>query len=194
MIIAVDLDEVLSDTMPSLIKFHNETFNTKLRSKDFHSYEFWRVWGGTKSQSIAKFLQFTQSPYFLEVLPIKDSVQSVKYLSKKHKLYVVTSRQTHLTDATHIWVNQYFPDIFQGLHVTNHPQWAVAGEAKTKSQVCQEIGANLLIDDSIGYAMECETIDIPVLLFDYPWNKGKLPKNTKRVFSWKGVLEVLDTR
>jgi hypothetical protein len=41
--------------------------------------------------------------------------------------------------------------------------------------VCRTIGAQVLIDDNVGYAMECANAGIDVLLYDwegsYPWSK-----------------------
>jgi hypothetical protein len=40
---------------------------------------------------------------------------------------------------------------------------------------CRSIGADVLIDDNVGYAMDCADAGIQVLLFDwehsYPWSK-----------------------
>lgn len=38
---------VLGHFVPQLCLFHNEKYGTSLQLKDFYSYNFWEVWGGT---------------------------------------------------------------------------------------------------------------------------------------------------
>jgi hypothetical protein len=52
--------------------------------------------------------------------------------------------------------------------------WYEAHTTKLLSQVCADLGARLLIDDSAENAVQCATAEphTPVLLFgDYSWNK-----------------------
>ena len=50
-VVAVDIDEVLAQFIPSLATFHNEVYGgTALTSESFVSYEFHHVWGGTKEE------------------------------------------------------------------------------------------------------------------------------------------------
>lgn len=51
LVVAVDLDEVLGQFVPTLVAFHNETYGTPpLTADTFHSYEFSQVWGGTQAE------------------------------------------------------------------------------------------------------------------------------------------------
>lgn len=192
MIISIDLDEVLADTTPALIRYHNATYGTSLVFDDFTNYEWWRVWGGTKEESVRKFLDFVKTPFFNEVRPVKGAEDAVMRLKDKHTLHIVTSRQTELETVTRAWIESYFPGVFAGVHVANHAQWALSGKTRTKVEICQELEAELLIEDSILYAKECEVENIPVLLLDYPWNRGVLPSNTKRVQSWEEILKRIE--
>jgi hypothetical protein len=61
---------------------------------------------------------------------------------------------------------------------TPHPRQAMEGTSRKKSDICASIGADVLIDDNVGYALDCAHNGIRVLLYDweggYPWSK--LPK------------------
>ena len=188
MIIAIDLDEVIANTTPALIRYHNATYGTSLVFDDFVNYEWWQVWGGTREQSVQKFLDFVESSYFNEITPVEGAPETIEQLQKNHTLHIVTSRQTELESVTLSWVEKYFPGVFSGLHIANHAQWAISGKTRTKVEICHELQASLLIEDSLVFAKECEQDHIPVLLLDYPWNKGQLPTNTKRVQSWEEIL------
>ena len=62
--IAVDLDEVLGGFLPALIRYHNDTFATRLRLEDFFSYRFADVWGGTNAAATEKIYRFFDTDYF----------------------------------------------------------------------------------------------------------------------------------
>ena len=93
MLIAVDLDDVLADTVNAVVSFHNETYGTTLTREDFISPHWEDVWGGTRAESVNKFLEFTRSPYFTDVSPIAGSQRAIASLKKSHELVIVTSRQ-----------------------------------------------------------------------------------------------------
>ncbi|KAF9904020.1 hypothetical protein BX616_001433, partial [Lobosporangium transversale] len=52
-VIAVDLDEVLARTSLAVAEFHNDTYGTKLTMDDFISYDYTKIWCGTREESIA---------------------------------------------------------------------------------------------------------------------------------------------
>ncbi len=172
------VDEVLAGFLPALIRFHNLRFTTDLRPTDFFSYEFHHVWGGTYDECQAKMdLFFASAQFKHEVAPIAGAVEALRALKEKYALYIVTSRQLFLEEATREWINLYFPNIFTGIAFGNH--YSNEGKKRSKLDMCREIGACLLIDDSAKYAKECAEGNLPVLLFgDYAWNASLiLPNN-----------------
>lgn len=54
LIVAVDVDEVLAAFIPAVADFHNAVYSTSLCAASFHSYEFHKVWGGSKEESSEK--------------------------------------------------------------------------------------------------------------------------------------------
>ncbi|KAF9947269.1 hypothetical protein BGZ65_008958, partial [Modicella reniformis] len=77
-VIAVDLDEVLARTSVAIAEFHNDTYGTSLTVNDFTSYDFTKVWGGTREESIGKWRLFFDSPYFHKVEPVEGSLETLK--------------------------------------------------------------------------------------------------------------------
>lgn len=53
-VVAVDVDEVLGKFVSQLAAFHNEAYGTSLTLRDFHSYHFRDVWGGTDDEATTK--------------------------------------------------------------------------------------------------------------------------------------------
>lgn len=90
-----------------------------------------------------------------------------------HDLVVVTSRQHVIRDETLEWIDRHYPKVFSDVHFGNH--FAKSGQSKKKSEICEEIGADVLIDDNPRYAHECASSGMHVLLFNwqrqYPWSR-----------------------
>jgi uncharacterized HAD superfamily protein len=185
--IGVDLDDVLADLLNKLVKFHNEKFGTSLTRKDFNNYNLWKVWGGTKEETVQKLYDFYNSDYSKKVGVIDGAKESVNSLKKNHKLVVITSRQNDFIEQTERWVNENFPGVFSGIYFTNYQ--SRSGKIRTKSEICDKLGIDILIEDSLKFAKDCARPDRKVFLLDRPWNQSSdLPENLTRVFSWKEIL------
>ncbi|KAG0285963.1 hypothetical protein BGZ96_009872 [Linnemannia gamsii] len=198
-VIAVDLDEVLARTTLAIADFHNDTYGTTLTMDDFISYDYTKIWGGTREESIAKWRLFFDSPYFLKVEPVEGSLETLKLLkARRFSLVIVTARQQFVADLTKKFVDRHFPGIFESIYFANHfltEQEKLTFVSKPKSVICRDVHAQLLIDDSLENALEVSKAGIPVLLFDlhgkYKWNQleegQQLPEKVTRVKSWKDV-------
>ncbi len=189
--IGIDLDEVLADFLPALIAFHNATYQTSLVRENFSSYRFWEVWGDTREEAIEKVYEFYQTPYFQQITPVNESkreLEKVKLARPKNSFYVITSRQEDISEATKNWIGHHFQNIFSGIFFTNH--YSRSGKVKTKKEFCETLEIDLLVEDSLDYALECFTPSRKILLLDCPWNqKDFLPAGIQRVYSWKETAE-----
>ena len=188
MLVACDLDEVLADLIPPLIHYHNTMYGTNLSKDKVHRYNLWEVWGGTKEEAINKVHDFYLTEDFKNILPVPDSQKAISVLSKKNELIIITSRPTHLYDNTISWVEKHFPNLFSEVYLTN--QWSKSNPGKSKSEVCTDLGVNLLIEDSFDHAKECAQSGVKILLMDRPWNQEQnLPQGITRVKSWEEVVQ-----
>lgn len=135
-----------------------------------------------------------------EVSPVPGSQQGVESLRRLgYRLAIVTARNKDVEQASWKWVTQHFGDAFERIICTGqfssaqkaasdgaYKAFASANRGKaitpklSKAQVCTEIGAGLLIDDSVENVLGCAEyatrsggIDPPrVLLFgSYEWNQ-----------------------
>jgi hypothetical protein len=102
---------------------------------------------------------------------LAGAFETLQRLKQCHELAVVTSRQFAIQQATLEWLEQHFPSTFDSVHFGNH--FAKAGDSRKKSEICRDIGADVLIDDNPAYAFDCACADMHVLLFNwnlgYPW-------------------------
>ncbi len=195
--IACDCDEVLAYFVPALVRFHNHTYGTELTARDFHSYRFCDVWGGTEDETMAKMEEFFSTSYFKNIEAIQDAYETLRRLSRRFRFVVVTSRQHYLKDQTYEWIERFFPGIFSDILLGNH--WTRSEDKSkkiTKLEMCKKIGACALIDDSTKYARQCSSYLEYVLLFgEYAWNQNdgnSFPKNVRRARNWREVEVLLN--
>ncbi|KAJ7124746.1 hypothetical protein C8R43DRAFT_1030621 [Mycena crocata] len=181
-LIAVDLDDVLSQTNRMVAQWHNDKFGTQMDLSTFYYYYYWKnpLWG-TPQETHTKVKEFYSTDAIFQAVPVpgaREGIQALRDIG--YKLVIVTARTSDVADATWEWVEKYFPGAFSHLLFTG--QFKDAHKLHhnevltnlTKSQICADLKAQVLIDDSSENAIECSTASPPtrVLLFgDYEWNK-----------------------
>lgn len=189
-VVAVDIDEVLCHFIPGLAEFHNSEYGGTLTSESFVSYQFHEVWGGTESDCVVKMETFFQSDYFLKDLnPVDGAYEALKALKETFpiELHLVTARQLTLEEQTKAWISKHYPDLFTDIHFGNH--YSSSGKKRSKPEMCKEIKAVCLIDDSQVYAGQCAKENIPTILFgNYAWNKRRDEAGGEE---WAVSMEVL---
>ncbi|KAG5636857.1 hypothetical protein H0H81_006609 [Sphagnurus paluster] len=164
-IIAVDLDDVLSQTNEIVAQY----------------YYYWKnpLWG-TAKETFEKIKDFYATDFINNTNVVPGARQGVQTLRDMgFRLIIVTARREDNADESWQWVNKHFPGIFDSIICTGQFKDAhkIGHEVVTKlnkAQVCADLGARLLIDDSAENALQCSTFKqpTPVLLFgDYEWNK-----------------------
>ena len=136
-------------------------------------------------------MDFYNCPRFEQLKPVAGAKNAVKKLNLNHQLFAITSRPDVTEPMTRIWIKRNFLDGFQGVHFSNHFVLQTKNK-KTKSDICKQLGVEIMIDDHIDYALDCSQNGIPVLLMDATWNQDEvLPENVRRVKGWREILKVL---
>jgi len=187
-VIAVDIDEVLANFVPSLVEFHNQHYNTTLTIDDFSSYFYHDVWGGSIDESNEKMMNFYRSPFFKKITPIPNAKEVLLSLKNNFDLHIVTARPLHQEHETRNWINTHYKGIFKSIQFGNH--FVSNGNSRSKPSMCRDINAFLLIDDSYVYAKQCVESEINVILFgDYPWNSFVAHESIPRAKDWTTVHE-----
>ncbi|KAK7041678.1 hypothetical protein VNI00_008967 [Paramarasmius palmivorus] len=200
-VIAVDLDDVLSQTNLEVANWHNEHYGTDMDLSKFYYYYYWKnpYWGGLE-ETFEKVRDFYATRRIFEAKPVPGAREGIQALHDMgFKLIIVTARSPENHEDSWKWVEKWFPGLFHSVVCTG--QFKDAGKAGhevttklSKAEVCANLQARLLIDDSSENALQvaAPTPPIPptpVLLFgDYEWNS--------RVSSAKDAVDtmVFDTR
>jgi uncharacterized HAD superfamily protein len=191
MIIGIDLDEVLAATADGLLKFSNPKYELSLTKDKIFSHSLGEVWGCSLEEETKRWHEFYEDISFDEIIPLPGAVEGIEELNKRNKLIVITGRENRLIEKTNEWIEKFFPNKFSQICFAEH--FVIAEGRKTKAEICDELGVDILIEDIIDYAASCANDSRKVLLFDRPWNQiNDLPKNVHRVYSWKEIVDFIN--
>lgn len=114
---------------------------------------------------------FFASKHFVEdLIPLEGAFEVLQRLKQDFSLHIVTARLARLEDVTRNWLQRFYPDTFDGIHFGNH-YGAPGDRIRTKYEMCADINALCLIDDSPNYVFNCMRHNLRAFLFgDYTWN------------------------
>lgn len=188
--IAVDCDDVLISTAPKALYYYNQLYGTTVPLKDFYTLDP-SLWGVPDTTvSVARINTIITSEAFIkDAVPDETTTAIIQELAMNHEFHLVTGRSPeHVQFITHL-AETYFPAVFKSISFTHY----MSPNARSKSQVCQEIGADLFIDDHVHHAEIVAACGIETYLFgDYPWNQANtLPPNVTRVRDWQTIADKL---
>lgn len=187
--IGVDIDDVLLKCADSLIKYHNDTYDTKFKIDQFKSYGLYKTWGGTQKDDVKKINDFFKTDYFINIDPFPHSQEAIKCLAKNNNLIIITARPESIKKETEFSIEKYFPNCFEELYFTK-AYLNDDKKAKTKKEVCDLLGIDILVEDSLEHSLNCVKSGRKVFLMNRPWNKcDNLPQNIIRINSWKEVAK-----
>ncbi|MDO8584691.1 MAG: hypothetical protein Q7R85_01040 [bacterium] len=189
--IGIDFDDVVANTGIAIIEMHNKKHGTHYKKDDFYSYLFEEIWGGERDENRKEIDEFLTTNRSKKVSPMVGSLKAIQALKAAgHELYIITARRNKHITQTELWIEKHFPDVFTGVHYASPSR--LKEEPRKKSEICEALGIEVLIDDSPENAFDCAAVGVKIFLFDQPWNRRhEFPKNVERVFSWDEVLHKL---
>ncbi len=193
-IIAVDIDDVIAAHAEALIEFGNKKWGTNLTLKDYD--EHWaKMWQIDAAEVEKRVTELNEAGFTREFKHYPDAVKVLAELAKRYKLVILTSRRREMSKDTLEWVEKYYPNIFSEIHFAgiwdNFKEPYHLMTNATKAKICQEIGADYLIDDQLKHCVAAAEAGVKGLVFgEYHWNRAKkLPKDVIRVKDWQAILE-----
>lgn len=185
--IAVDIDDVLVDHYEALVEFHNGKYGTAHTVDDYISDHWSLVWGTDKEETERRAREFAELGVANRKLKAgaRDALQA---LHQRYDLAIVTVRRKVNVEPTLAWVADELPGLFKDVRFV--PIWEDAN-TPTKAAICQELGADYLIDDSLKHCTIAAEVGLHAVLFgNYAWNRADaLPANVTRCHDWAAVAE-----
>jgi len=189
--IAIDLDEVLGEVVGELLKWHNETKETRWTLGEVTKYRFSDCFDITRDEEKETVLEFWASGRLKNLPVVAGAREAVAELARNHQLFVVTARVEKLRDVTQNWLDRYFPNMFQKVVFANQYMSDEVGLAK--GDICQELGCEVLIDDNTTNIESGWNKSLKLIIFNRPWNiYHRLPPSVMRVNNWNEIVQAIN--
>ena len=175
---------MLIETTEYIVDVYNQQYDTSVALDKSHDQnnEQWRVPDGTLL--IQRFNEIQSTEAYARLVPMPEALRVVKQLARDHELHLVTARDGSIEAITEAMLDEYLPGCFTSMeHV---------GRDRSKGEVCQQLKADILIDDSIRNLLSALEYGLPAggaLHFgEYAWNRVEpLPEGVVTCFDWEAV-------
>ena len=175
---------MLIETTEYIVDVYNQQYDTSVALDKSHDQnnEQWRVPDGTLL--IQRFNEIQSTEAYARLVPMPEALRVVKQLARDHELHLVTARDGSIEAITEAMLDEYLPGCFTSMeHV---------GRDRSKGEVCQQLKADILIDDSIRNLQSALAYGLPTggaLHFgEYAWNRVEpLPEGVVTCFDWEAV-------
>jgi uncharacterized protein len=170
----IDIDGTVTSPA-ALIPFLNKAFQLNLTLADIKQYELTPLVNISEEEFSNWFHE--NEPEMYEESPLAEGVKEVLIQwALKYELYFISARGKHLFDTTKQWFTKNeIPFNHIELIGTHH-----------KIEAVQKYQVDIFLEDKHDNAvMIAEQCNIPVLLFDTPYNQDPIPPQVVRVKDWK---------
>ena len=189
--IGIDIDNVIAETVPSLLPEINKTFKTNLKYKDIYMYDFHIILGISDKEMKHRFWKrlFVRK-LFAHMDTVNHAREIINLLYQKHKIILVTDRPKELIHSTKRWL--------QKKRIQYHNIRHMTGGFKNKHDYAQYekirgFGFDVFIEDKLEDAILLAKHCNKVLLYKRPWNNNKnIKKSFMEVNNWNEIIKLLN--
>ncbi len=192
--IAVDFDDVVVNFNRAYINHHNDNYgDPQITFQDAVTFDMAKLYGITPNEVVKRVRRFCTNHH--DDMTLRTGArEGLARLSDQFDLQIVTSRCESFRDITLAFmkengVNKYFSHA----HFTNGFGTVFPDRKKTKLEVCREIGAVALIEDSPGNAQLVADGGISVIVPECPWNTGQIEHELVHfVPDWETIPQTIE--
>ncbi|USG67229.1 hypothetical protein NDK47_08050 [Brevibacillus ruminantium] len=176
LIIGIDIDGTVTEPS-SIVPLMNESFGKHLRYEDCFAYNLATVYNITE-EAFADWLDKNGERLYDEA-PVHGTADAVlRNWYHQHRLVYISAREARHRDVTLNWFSRYQIPYHELDLIGSHDKLAAARKWRV----------DLFLEDRLENALQLsEDLEIPILLFDTPYNQGTLPELVHRVYSWEQV-------
>jgi len=185
MIIGIDIDNTISHTTEMIMHYvriygEEQGINTKADYSQYYLEDSL----GWPIETVDTFLEGYLPYIYREVQPKAEAIEVIQELKDQHELVLITSRNVQfprIEEITKEWLEQY-GIVYDRLILNTTPNL----HHFSKLEVCLQNGIQIMIEDHHQLAEEIAQT-MPVILFDYPYNRHLESDNIIRVQTWAEV-------
>ena len=109
--IAIDMDEVMADTLAHFLEKYNNRFGVGLKTEHFHGKHVFEVI--TEEHKPTAYDYFQQETFFATIPVMQDSVDVIRALTKQYDVFITTAAMDVPCSFTpkFEWLQRHFPFI-----------------------------------------------------------------------------------
>ncbi len=171
----IDIDGTI--TKPdTILPYINRDFKTKLKLEDITEYNISKLID-VDEQTMYQWFRSNESDIYKHS-PLKDNSQIILNAWAEHfaDLYFISARNASLMDITTEWFNH---------HELTYNHIELIG-SHDKIEAIKRHNLDIFFEDKDDNAIQIhEECNIPVILFNTPYNQGCVPNDVIRVNNWQ---------
>ncbi|MCE4956128.1 5' nucleotidase, NT5C type [Macrococcoides caseolyticum] len=176
----IDIDGTV--TCPkALVPYLQQSFNKNFKYEDITEYDLSNVLNIPESDIYKWFKEYEHEMY--KYSPVhQDADDVLTEWAKHYQLIFISARHDYLHDLTIDW--------FKAHRVPYHHIELTGSHDKIAA--ARRLGVDAFFEDKLDNAIEIhETLNIPVFLFDTPYNQSQLPNGVTRVKNWLELHQLI---
>lgn len=172
--IGIDIDGTVTDP-GSILPFMNEAFGRNLSLADCFEYNLATVYD-IPEEDFDKWLDEQGEQLYRSAILHSQADVILKQWYQSHRLVYISAREQKHLPVTYEWLKRH--------DIPYHTVDCIGSHDKLSS--AKKWGVEVFLEDRKENAVQlAEELQIPVFLFDTPYNQGVLPKLVKRIRSWQ---------
>ena len=171
----IDIDGTV--TCPStLIPHINKQYNLSITLNDVVEYDFLSAFPFPVDRNeFNEWFKANESSMYEESEIAANAKSILQSWESKFELYYISARGKNVYDITYNWFNEHNIPFDHIELIGSHD----------KIEIAKQFNVDAFFEDKHDNAvMIAEELDIPVILFDTPYNRLPAPKNVIRVENW----------
>lgn len=186
--IGIDIDNTITDTLPKLKEYcqkYNDEFVKRGLEMHENGYSSFNLYDWTKEENMEFCVKYLEEAVLQAT--VKPNAREVieKLKNDGHTINIISSRVTPMFKTPYETTEKYLKEngiVYDKLLVGS----------VNKLQVCSENKIDIMMEDEPHYIEALAEI-IPVIVFEYGYNKACKGKNIIKVNNWNEVYKIFTT-
>ena len=170
----IDIDGTV--TCPTtFVPYLNDAFGLNITIDDIKQYDFMPLVTVSEKEFYDWFKNM--EPVIYSKSPLAAGAKEIlKRWEKEHELYFISARGSHLLDLTKEWFTHQ-ELMYNDIHLIG---------SHDKIEAAKKYDVDIFLEDKHDNAVNLhEELNIPVLLFNTPYNQDPIPEGVIRINDWK---------
>lgn len=172
--LGIDIDGTVTD-QSSLLPFLNKQFQMELTLKDIIDYDLTKA-VGVSHEVFAKWFQDTEREMYKDSILAEGAKEILMRWVNSYELYFLSARPTSVLDVTLEWFHKHGVEYHHIECIGSHDKVNAAKHYKI------DVFLEDKHDNAVDIHNKCQ---IPVLLFDAPYNRDPIPEGVIRIVNWQ---------